>query len=81
MGINTNDIGGMLLHIKDTTAQHNPDLNTWIQSAIYRYVTGDIKLHEVELLSRVNDLNIQDRFQRYGMFALIETARHHNYIA
>ena len=80
MGINTDDIGGMLLHIKDTTAQHNPDLNTWINVAIYRYTTGDIKLHEVELLDRVHTLNMQDRYQRYGIFALIETARHKGYL-
>lgn len=80
MGINTDDIGAMMLHIKDTQTGHNQDLKTWIESALYRYVTGSITLHEVELLDRVHTLNMQDRYQRYGIFALIETARHKRYL-
>ena len=80
MGINTNDIGAMMLHIKDTQTGHNHDLKKWIEAAIYRYVTGSITLHEVELLDRVHALNMQDRYQRYGIFALIETARHKGYL-
>ena len=80
MGINTDDIGAMMLHIKDTQTAHNPDLKQWIEAAIYRYVTGSITLHEVELLDRVHTLNMQDRYQRYGIFALIETARHKGYL-
>ena len=80
MGINTDDIGAMMLHIKDTQTAHNQDLKQWITAAIYRYVTGSITLHEVDLLDRVHSLNVQDRYQRYGIYALIETARHKGYI-
>ena len=80
MGINTDDIDAMMLHIKDTQTAHNSDLKQWITASIYRYVTGAITLHEVELLDRVHTLNMQDRYQRYGIFALIETARHKGYL-
>jgi hypothetical protein len=80
MGINTEDIGDMILSIKDNKAQHNKDLNQWITDALYRYTTGDIKLHEVELLSRINDLNIQDKDERIRMFTVIENARAWGYL-
>ena len=80
MGINTDDIGAMMLHIKDTQTGHNQDLKQWITAAIYRNVKGTITLYEVGLLDRVHILNMQDRYQRYGIFALIETARHKGYL-
>ena len=80
MGINTDDIGAMMLHIQDSMTEHNQDLKQWIEAALYRYVTGTITLHEVGLLDRIHNLNVQDRYQRYGIYALIETARHKGYL-
>ena len=80
MGINTEDIESMMLSIRDNKAQHDKDLNLWITAAIYRYTTGDIKLHEVQILERIHDLNIQDRSQRHRMYTIIETARQHGYL-
>jgi len=80
MSTKLEDIGDMIMNIKDNKAQHNQDLMTWITSALYRYVTGSITLHEVQLLERVHNLNIQVRLERYRMFTVIENARARGYL-
>ena len=80
MGINTEDIENMMLSIRDNKAQHDKDLNLWITAAIYRYTTGDIKLHEVQLLERIHDLNIQERLERYRIYTVIDNARARGYL-
>lgn len=80
MGINAEDIENMMLSIRDNKAPHNKDLNAWIEAAMYRYTTGDIKLHEVQLLERVHDLNIQDKYERVRIYTVIENARARGYL-
>jgi len=80
MGIDIDQIGDMLLSIKDNKARHDKDLMQWITAALYRYTTGSITLHEVGLLERVHVLDIQVRLERYRMFTVIENARARGYL-
>lgn len=80
MGINIEDIEDMIYNLRTNKINHNQDLKIWIMNASYRYTTGDIKLHEVQLLERIHDLNIQDQYERIRMFTVIETARARGYL-
>lgn len=80
MAIDINGIGDMIKDLKDNMSRHNPDLNTWSTNALYGYVTGVITLHEVGLLEKVHDLNIQLRLERYRIYTIIENARHKGYL-
>jgi len=80
MVIRTIDYSSMITSIRDTIGLHNEDVKVWSKGALHRYVSRDIKLHEVELLSRLHECKNKSITDVAHIHILLGVAKNQGYL-